>query len=98
MDLIPFTKSYKIRKGLELAKEFTNNRCHDYYDYYDRNRDVYFNDRNSNNYEIFRNKILQCANKGCRETEMELRNLADKVSPGLGNVDRIVGMICVIKQ
>lgn len=83
MDLIPFTKSYKIRKGLECAEINSGN----------------FDSSNCDfNFEIFRRKILQCANMGCKETSTDLRVMANNISPGLGNVDSIVEMIRAIKQ
>lgn len=49
-------------------------------------------------YVNFHQKIEECMTIGCPENANQLRNMADTVSPGLGNVDCICSMIEVVKK
>lgn len=79
---LPWTVDYKVRKGLKFAEKMMSPHRHNAPEKYDE----------------LKRKIFQCQNGSCPYTKMELRDLADKISPGLGNVDTICKMIDAVKD
>ena len=83
MEFIPGTNVYKIRKGLNFVDSMT---------------ETELSTERERAYHKFTAKIDECMEKGCAENSLQLREMADAISPGLGNVDSVWTMIDVVKK
>lgn len=82
---IPGTNAYTIREGLHFVRLV-----------HEGQREQF--PARTQAYNTFMDKIRECQEKGCKESQYELSCLADKVSPALGHVDCVWKMLATVKN
>lgn len=76
------TAAYKVRTGLAFAEQMSEHR----------------NEESKTAFRELAEKIQRCQKEACPYEARELRDLADRVSPGLGQVDVICDMVTAVKK
>lgn len=77
----PGTVAYKVRTGLDFAERMSEDR----------------NEESRTAFRELEEKIQRCQKEACPYEARELRDLADRVAPGLGQVDVICDMVKAVK-